>query len=90
MTNLANTDHIVSARSSIAAAGTFAALRQLWRNWKARRAVTRLDEFDDYMLRDIGVTRLDVRWASELPLSSNAALELEKRSLRRRTGNLRD
>ncbi|MGB7336802.1 MAG: DUF1127 domain-containing protein [Salaquimonas sp.] len=33
---------------------------------------------DDRQLDDIGVTRSDVIWASNLPLSQNAALELEK------------
>ena len=46
-------------------------------------AVTRLDSFDDYILRDIGVTRGDVRWASGLPLSVNAAVALEERALQR-------
>ncbi len=61
----------------------------LWRficNWRARRAVVRLDALDDYLLHDIGVTRADVRWASGLPLTVNAALELEERATRRRRG----
>jgi hypothetical protein len=41
-------------------------------------------DHDDYLLRDIGVTRQDVRWASRLPLTVNAALALEERAFRRR------
>ena len=65
-------------------------ISRLIRNWRARRAVTRLESFDDYMLRDIGVTRADVIWASGLPLSHNAALELEERARQRRYRMLKD
>lgn len=43
-----------------------------------RDAFRRLVTLDDAALRDIGVTRQDVIWAGELPLSQNASLELEK------------
>jgi hypothetical protein len=33
---------------------------------------------------NIGVTRLDIRWAAGLPLTVNAALALEERAFRRR------
>lgn len=58
-------------------------IRRLIRNWRARRAVARLETYDDYMLRDIGLARLDVEWAAGLPLTVNAALALEERSYRR-------
>ncbi len=43
-----------------------------------RDAFLRLMVLDDAMLKDIGVKREDVIWASQLPLSVNASLELEK------------
>jgi hypothetical protein len=52
----------------------------LIRNWRARRAVQRLDLMDDRMLLDIGLTREDLRWASGLPLSVNAALAMDHRA----------
>lgn len=55
-------------------------LTRLWRNWLARRAVARLEDLDDHLLRDIGVTRAEIRWARKLPLSANSALALEERS----------
>lgn len=58
-------------------------LGRLWRNWQARRAVSRLESLDDYILRDIGVTRSEVNWAVGLPLNVNAALALEERSSQR-------
>ncbi len=55
-------------------------LRRFVHNWLARRAVAKLDTYDDYLLRDIGVARADVRWAAGLPLTVNAAIALEERS----------
>ncbi len=52
-------------------------LARLWRNWTARRAVARLDRLDDFLLRDIGVTRDEIHRAALSPLSENAALVLE-------------
>jgi len=43
-----------------------------------RRAYQRMLKLDEHMLRDIGVSRADVEWASALPLGRNAALELQR------------
>jgi len=43
-----------------------------------RQAFKNVMTLDDRMLKDIGVTRQDVMWASRLPLSEDAAAELEK------------
>ena len=56
------------------------------RNWFHKRAEQRANRaafqhllaLDDNMLNDIGVHRGDVAWANNLPLSQNAALELQK------------
>lgn len=63
-------------------------IRNLWNSFSAlrakiKKAKTDRDAFrtiarlDDAMLKDIGLTRGDVTWASQLPLSTNAACELE-------------
>ena len=57
---------------------------RLFRNWRARRSISRLSDYDDYILQDIGVTRADVSWAAGLPLTVNAALALEERSAQHR------
>jgi uncharacterized protein YjiS (DUF1127 family) len=57
-------------------------LARLWRNWKSRRAIAGLEKLDDRLLRDIGLTRADLHWATGLPLSENAALALEERQRR--------
>jgi uncharacterized protein YjiS (DUF1127 family) len=61
-------------------------LSRVLRHWRARRAVARLDGLSDRMLEDIGVTRYEVRWAANLPLSCNAALELHETARLRRAG----
>ncbi len=43
-----------------------------------RLAFKNLLTLEANILQDIGVTREDVIWASKLPLSKNAALELDK------------
>ncbi len=42
-----------------------------------RQAFDNLLRLDNQMLSDIGVTRADVVWASNLPLSQDAATQLE-------------
>ncbi|WP_075996766.1 DUF1127 domain-containing protein [Salaquimonas pukyongi] len=46
-----------------------------------RAAVERMLGLEDHMLHDIGLTRADVEWANRLPLSVNAATELETRAI---------
>jgi uncharacterized protein YjiS (DUF1127 family) len=53
---------------------------RLFHNWKARREVSQLAGFDDFMLADIGVSRADVEWATRLPLSTDATEALEARA----------
>ncbi|MFN4142212.1 DUF1127 domain-containing protein [Aestuariivirga sp.] len=79
-------DYALSRAISAEATGALSLLWRFLSNWRARRAVARLDTLDDFLLRDIGVTREELRWASGLPLSVNAALALEERALRRRRG----
>jgi uncharacterized protein YjiS (DUF1127 family) len=68
--------------------GVVSFARRLLRNWKAKRRVVALGTFDDYLLKDIGITRDEVQWAAGLPLTVNAAVALEERAFsRRRTGS---
>jgi uncharacterized protein YjiS (DUF1127 family) len=76
-------DYVLNRAISLEAVET-SPLRRLLKNWLARRAIKKLDSVDDYLLRDIGVTREDVRWARTLPLRLNAAVSLEERSIARR------
>ncbi len=82
-------DYALTYAHTREAAGATSWLARIVRNWMARRAVSRLESYDDFILRDIGVTRDEVRWASQLPLSQNAALALEDEALRRRRSSRR-
>lgn len=77
-------DYALRRAEAVEMAGPVALLRRLIGNWRARRAVARLDRLDDFLLRDIGVSRRDVRWAADLPLTCNATLALEERARERR------
>lgn len=64
--------------------GGWHTLSLLWGNWKRRRKVRGLRDLDDRILDDIGVTREEIAWAAELPLTINPALALQDRAGRRR------
>jgi uncharacterized protein YjiS (DUF1127 family) len=66
-----------SAAQSQSGAGYIARLID---NWHARRSVTSLQDLDDHILHDMGISRADVSWAAHLPLTFNAALVLEERA----------
>ena len=54
------------------------AIQRFFANWQARRALMRMRDLDDRMLKDIGVSRIDLETAISLPWSENAALYLER------------
>lgn len=55
-------------------------VRQIFAN---RRTVGALSALDDRQLADIGLSRLDVEWASGLPITADPASELERHVRRR-------
>ena len=63
-------------------------LSRLIANFQARRTVKKLIQMDDYILRDMGVTRDEINWAASQPFYINAANALEDRSSTRRRANL--
>jgi hypothetical protein len=54
-------------------------IHRIARNWRARRAVVRLENLDDCLLLDAGLYRSDLHWAAGLPLTINPELALKKR-----------
>ncbi len=84
MTHIAIDRNIAVRKQIMGKPGTGWSLSELWRNWKARRQVKRLQDRSDHLLDDIGVSRDELSWASQLPLTVNAALALEDRAYRRR------
>ena len=63
-------------------------ISRLIHNFQARRTVKQLIQMDDYILRDMGVTREEINWAASQPIYVNAANLLEDRSSARRRANL--
>ncbi len=53
-------------------------------NWKTRQQLKELASADEWLLKDIGLTRNDVVWAINLPLSVNGAEALNRRTQRGR------
>jgi uncharacterized protein YjiS (DUF1127 family) len=77
-------DYVLNQAISQGEFGLVSFARRVARNWKAKRRIAALGNFDDYMLQDIGITRDEVQWAVGLPLTVNAAIALEERAFRRR------
>jgi uncharacterized protein YjiS (DUF1127 family) len=59
-------------------------LRRAAKNWFKRRMVRQVQDLDDYILKDIGLSRDDVTQALGLPLAYDPILELQRRLDRRR------
>jgi uncharacterized protein YjiS (DUF1127 family) len=77
-------EYALHRAESLGEFGIVSFARRLVRNWKAKRRIVALGNFDDYLLQDIGITRDEVQWAAGLPLTVNAAVALEERAFRRR------
>lgn len=59
--------------------GWLAMLRGWVAAWYRRRQFLRLQDLDDRTLRDIGISRDDIRWGARQPLRVNAAREIQAR-----------
>ena len=57
---------------------SFSTLRQLVRNWRCRKQLLKLHGLDDYQLKDLGLTRSQLRHISGLPLSVDPIWEAER------------
>lgn len=66
--------------------GRLSRLKQIWAQFKKRRRLRKVEDLDDRLLADIGLSRFDVAFARSLPLSLDPVAELEK--LRNRPGRL--
>lgn len=56
--------------------GVTSMLRRVVRSWIAKRKLRRLETLDDFMLRDIGLTRDDLRYGQSLPSQVDPIEEL--------------
>ena len=81
---MTTTNNAISHPGVISRQDSKLTLAGLYRNWQTRRQIRRLQDLDDRILDDIGVTFQEVLWASYLPLKIDAARALEKTAYRRR------
>jgi uncharacterized protein YjiS (DUF1127 family) len=61
----------------------FAAVRRVLGNWWKRRTLRRLQDLDDHLLFDIGLTRDEIDRALRLPLSIDPVQEFSRRRIPR-------
>lgn len=74
-------EYIAFEASHRQAYGQFSGVVRLFRNWLLRRDLKRLMALDDYLLRDIGLSRDDLRLLLRQPLNSDWQWEAERRQL---------
>lgn len=68
----------ISANASTIAAAIAAAARRFHDNRRSRLAVERLLTYDDRMLDDMGITRIDIEQALAGPITENPAITLSR------------
>ena len=73
-------DYILHQARSRELTYSFPAVPRVVANWWKRRTLRKLRELDDYLLRDIGLTRDEVSAALRLPLSIDPVAELDRRT----------
>ncbi len=66
------------------AAASYSRVVAAWRAMRNRRSVAKLLEWDEHMLRDIGITQGDVRSALSSPLAEDPSYRLGVMSVERR------
>ena len=79
--------HIIDTRY-IATVRPFEVLRTLYTNWRKRRRLLDLQQMNDHMLADIGLTRADVAATLGQPITIDPIWDLERRALRRRNKSM--
>jgi uncharacterized protein YjiS (DUF1127 family) len=71
-------DYILSQAQSRQDFGLVATAKRVVRNWKHHRELAGLLKLDDYLLRDMGLTRALVQHLSALPLTVDVDWEQER------------
>jgi uncharacterized protein YjiS (DUF1127 family) len=73
-------DYILTQAIAAESAVPFASLRRAYANWKRRRRLRGIEDLDDRLLADIGVSRSDLESVVNLPLAVDPIAELHRRS----------
>lgn len=71
-------DYVLTQSQSRQAYGVLTVVARLVRNWKHHRDLEKLLKLDDYLLRDMGLTRGVVLHLASLPLSVDVDWERER------------
>jgi uncharacterized protein YjiS (DUF1127 family) len=71
-------DFVMMQAQQRQAFGRLTVIVRVWQNWKARKDLKRLMAMDDYMLRDLGLTRELLDRLTKLPLTTDQAWERER------------
>jgi len=83
-------DYILHEAQNRAAHGLLGALKRKLELWRARKDLKTLLRFSDYHLRDIGLTRADLRDLLSRPSDCDLMWELERQHKEADATNLRD
>jgi len=83
-------DYIFHEAQNRAAHGLLGALKRKLENWRARKDLKTLLRFSDYQLRDIGLTRADLRALISRPSDCDLMWELERQHREADAAHLRD
>jgi uncharacterized protein YjiS (DUF1127 family) len=73
-------EYILTQAQSLERTHVFPALRRIVKNWWKRRSLRKLEQLDDHMLMDIGLSRTDLIHAQRLPLDIDPVGEIGRQS----------
>ena len=82
-------DYILSQAEFRDSTFSFPVLRRIVGNWRKRRQLRALEQLEDHMLMDIGLTRADLIYAQKLPLDIDPISQLAGWPRAARTRGLR-
>ena len=71
-------EYVLHQAQSRQAYGRLTTLVRMVKIWRERQAWRKLEKLDDYMLRDIGLTRNDLRMMQRQPLTLDVQWESER------------
>ena len=73
-------EYILTQAQNVDRTHAFSAVRRIVRNWWKRRSLRKLEDLDDHMLMDIGLSRVELISAQKLPLDVDPVGEIGRQS----------